>query len=68
MPNTKTAGTGRPNTPLGGPSFYDEHALRRAAIQQKVPLLSTLSAARAAVEGIRRLRENVLRVRRLGAT
>jgi carbamoyl-phosphate synthase large subunit len=53
------------NTPLGGPSFYDEHALRRAAIQQRVPILSTLSASRAAVEGIRRLRENVLRVRRL---
>jgi carbamoyl-phosphate synthase large subunit len=53
------------NTPLGGPSFYDEHAMRRAAIMQRVPILSTLSAARAAVEGIRRLRENVVTVRPL---
>ncbi|HUU00221.1 MAG TPA: carbamoyl-phosphate synthase large subunit [Myxococcota bacterium] len=51
------------NTPLGGPSFYDEHALRRAAIEHRVPIISTLSAARAAVEGIRRLTNNVLDVR-----
>jgi carbamoyl-phosphate synthase large subunit len=53
------------NTPLGGDSFYDEHALRRAAIARRVPILSTLSAARAAVEGIRLLRDNVLTVRAL---
>ena len=53
------------NTPLGGPSFYDEYALRRAAIEQHVPLISTLSAARAAVEGIGKLRDNVLTVRPL---
>ena len=53
------------NTPLGGHSHYDEHALRRAAIEHKVPMLSTLSASRAAVEGIRRLRESVLTVRAL---
>ena len=50
------------NTPLGGPSYYDEYALRRAAIDQRVPLVSTMSAARAAVEGIRKLRDNVLTV------
>jgi carbamoyl-phosphate synthase large subunit len=53
------------NTPLGAASFYDEHALRRAAIARRVPILSTLSAARAAVEGIRLLRDNVLTVRAL---
>jgi carbamoyl-phosphate synthase large subunit len=53
------------NTPLGGPSYYDEHALRRAAINQRVPMLTTLSAARAAVEGIRLLRDNVLTVHAL---
>jgi carbamoyl-phosphate synthase large subunit len=53
------------NTPLGGPSFYDEYALRHAAIICRVPMLTTLSASRAAVEGIRRLRENVLSVQRL---
>jgi carbamoyl-phosphate synthase large subunit len=55
------------NTPLGGPSFYDERALRRTAITMRIPLLSTLSAARAAVEGIRRMRDNVLTVRPLQA-
>ncbi|MBW2734722.1 MAG: ATP-grasp domain-containing protein [Deltaproteobacteria bacterium] len=50
------------NTPLGGPSFYDERALRRAALSCHVPLISTLSAARAAVEGIARVRDNVLTV------
>ena len=53
------------NTPLGAPSFYDEYALRRAAIEHSVPMISTLSAARAAVEGIRGLRDNVLSVRPL---
>ena len=53
------------NTPLGGPSHYDEYSLRRAAIDQHVPLISTLSAGRAAVEGIRKLRDNVLTVRPL---
>jgi len=53
------------NTPLGGPSFYDEHALRRAAVTCRVPTLTTLSAARAAVEGIRLLRDNVLTVHAL---
>ena len=50
------------NTPLGGPSFYDEKALRRSALSCGVPLISTISAAKATVEGIRRLRSNVLSV------
>jgi carbamoyl-phosphate synthase large subunit len=53
------------NTPLGGPSFYDERALRRATISARIPLLSTLSAARAAVQGIAKMRDNVLTVRPL---
>ena len=43
----------------------DEQALRRSAIRRKIPLFSTLSAAEAAVEGIRMLREQVLEVRPL---
>ena len=54
------------NTPLGGPSFYDERALRRAAVTHHVPMITTLSAAAAAVEGIRLLRDNVLTVTPLG--
>ncbi|RME26525.1 MAG: carbamoyl phosphate synthase large subunit, partial [Deltaproteobacteria bacterium] len=53
------------NTPLGAPSFYDEQALRRAAIKYRVPMLSTLSAARAAVEGIGLLKRNTVDVRTL---
>jgi carbamoyl-phosphate synthase large subunit len=53
------------NTPLGCLSHYDEHALRRAAISFRVPLVTTLSAAQAAVEGIKKLRDNVLTVHSL---
>jgi carbamoyl-phosphate synthase large subunit len=45
------------NTPLGGPSHYDESAIRAAALQLGIPCLTTLSASAAAVEGIRALQE-----------
>jgi carbamoyl-phosphate synthase large subunit len=45
------------NTPLGGESHYDEAAIRAAALRLKIPCLTTLSAAAAAVEGIRARRE-----------
>ncbi len=45
------------NTPLGGPSHYDEAAIRAAALQLGIPCLTTLSASAAAVEGIRALQE-----------
>jgi carbamoyl-phosphate synthase large subunit len=41
------------NTPLGGPSRFDEKAIRRAAVQHGVPCITTLSAATAVVNGIR---------------
>jgi carbamoyl-phosphate synthase large subunit len=41
------------NTPLGGRSFSDEHVLREAAIAHGVPVLTTLSGARAAQAAIR---------------
>jgi carbamoyl-phosphate synthase large subunit len=41
------------NTPLGRESFYDEVAIRRAALDRDVPCLTTLSAASAALEAIR---------------
>lgn len=40
------------NTPLDETSAYDERALRRCAIEQQIPYVTTLSAARAAVLGI----------------
>jgi carbamoyl-phosphate synthase large subunit len=45
------------NTPLGGESHYDEAAIRAAALRLQIPCLTTLSAAAAAVEGIRAWQE-----------
>ncbi|MCI0398421.1 MAG: carbamoyl-phosphate synthase large subunit, partial [Chloroflexi bacterium] len=53
------------NTPLGPQAHADQTAMRAAAVQHNVPLISTLSAAQAAVNGIRVLREKELKVRSL---
>lgn len=45
------------NTPLGAPSFYDERAIRLTALARRIPLITTLTGALAAVEGIRAKRE-----------
>ncbi len=47
------------NTPLGKKSRYDEAAIRRSATQADVLCITTLSGARAAVDGIRSLREGL---------
>ncbi|MDE3180123.1 MAG: carbamoyl-phosphate synthase large subunit [Acidobacteriota bacterium] len=41
------------NTPLGGPSHFDEKAIRRAAVQHGITCITTLSAAAAVVNGVR---------------
>ncbi|MCD6519114.1 MAG: carbamoyl-phosphate synthase large subunit, partial [Anaerolineae bacterium] len=53
------------NTPLGGRSFSDEHVLRQVAIAHGVPVLTTLSAAKAATQAIAELRKGELRVKSL---
>ncbi|MEE9166639.1 MAG: carbamoyl-phosphate synthase large subunit [Candidatus Neomarinimicrobiota bacterium] len=53
------------NTPLGSRSRYDEYAIGRAAIQYGVPVITTLSGARAAVRGIRTLQKGSPKVRSL---
>lgn len=53
------------NTPLGKTSYEDERAMRRTAYECGILAITTLSGARAAVEGIRSLREGVLHVRSL---
>jgi carbamoyl-phosphate synthase large subunit len=53
------------NTPLGRASFYDEGQIRRAATQYAVPCITTLSAARAAVTGIRALHGQNITVKSL---
>src|SRR3989441_4725770 len=40
------------NTPQGPDPFFDEKAIRRAAVTARIPTITTLSAARAAAEGI----------------
>jgi carbamoyl-phosphate synthase large subunit len=50
------------NTPLGGPSRFDEKAIRRAAVQHGVPCITTLSAATAVVNGIRAQRNQTAQV------
>src|SRR5437868_4794720 len=53
------------NTPLGRESFFDEKSIRRAAIHYRIPCITTLSGAAAAVAGIRALQEGNLGVRSL---
>lgn len=53
------------STPLGRRAYTDGQAVRAAAIQHKVPLITTLSAAAAAVQAIRALQTKALKVRSL---
>ncbi len=53
------------NTPLGRESFFDEKAIRRAAINHRVPCITTIAGAAAAVNGIRAIRRENLEVRSL---
>ncbi len=55
------------NTPLGRASFFDEKAIRRAAIQHSVTCITTLSAAAAVVNGIRAQKEKGIQVMGLQA-
>jgi carbamoyl-phosphate synthase large subunit len=55
------------NTPLGAPAISDGSAIRSTAIVQGVPLLTTLSAAQAAVSGIQAMKEKALRFKSLQA-
>ncbi len=53
------------NTPLGRDSFVDDRAVRRAATMARVPCITTLTGASAAVSAIRALRSHTLTVRAL---
>jgi carbamoyl-phosphate synthase large subunit len=53
------------NTPLGRESFFDDRAVRRAAMMQEVPCITTLTGAAAAVAAIRAMREQGVGVRAL---
>ena len=53
------------NTPLGRESFFDDKAVRRAAMMNGVPCITTITGAAAAVDAIRALRDEGLDVRAL---
>jgi carbamoyl-phosphate synthase large subunit len=53
------------NTPLGRESRFDESAIRATALDHRVPCITNISGAAAAVEGIRALRRDPVPVARL---
>jgi carbamoyl-phosphate synthase large subunit len=53
------------NTPLGVSSKADERAIRRTALERRLPIVTTLAAARGAVLGIRAMREGETTVQSL---
>ena len=50
------------NTPLGAHSYFDEQAIRGAAMHRHIPCITTLAGARAAVAGIEALQRGAPRV------
>jgi carbamoyl-phosphate synthase large subunit len=53
------------NTPHGPDPYFDEKAIRRAAVTAHIPTITTLSAARAAADGIAALQRGETRVQAL---
>jgi len=53
------------NTPTGQEPWFDEKAIRRAAVMARIPTITTLAAARAAAEGIAALQRGEIKVRAL---
>ena len=53
------------NTPQGPDPYFDEKAIRRAAVTAHIPTITTLSAARAAAEGIAALQRGETHVQAL---
>ncbi|MBM3770669.1 MAG: carbamoyl-phosphate synthase large subunit [Acidimicrobiia bacterium] len=53
------------NTPLGRESFFDDRAVRRAAMMHGVPCITTLTGAAAAVSAIRAMRQQGVGARAL---
>jgi carbamoyl-phosphate synthase large subunit len=53
------------NTPTGLEPWFDEKAIRRAAVTARIPTITTLAAARAAAEGIAALQRGEVNVRAL---
>ena len=55
------------NTPLGSTSFSDGQYIRQEAARLGIPLVTTLTAAQAAINGIKVMAEESLQVKSLQA-
>jgi len=53
------------NTPVGRESKYDDSYIRKTAIKYKIPYITTIAAAKAAVEGIDEIRASGNQIRSL---
>jgi carbamoyl-phosphate synthase large subunit len=53
------------NTPHGAEPWFDEKAIRRAAVTNRIPTITTMAAAWAAAEGIAALQRNEVNVKSL---
>ena len=53
------------NTPLGSESRFDEYAIGWSAVQNKIPFITTLSAASSFAEGIENIKEGKAEVKSL---
>ena len=51
------------NTPIGKGPKFDEYKIRRQAVIHKIPIITTISGAMAAVNGIKAMRKGHLEVR-----
>ena len=53
------------NTPLGAQSRFDEYKIGRSAIRYKIPIITTISGAQAAIRGIRNIKTGSIQYRSL---
>jgi len=53
------------NTPLGEVSRYDEQAIGGTAVEYRIPVITTISAAASAVKGIEYMKQGRLTVKSL---
>jgi carbamoyl-phosphate synthase large subunit len=49
-------------TTTGAPAFFDEKSIRRSAVMNRVPCITTMSGAKAAVDAIASRRRDPIRV------
>jgi len=53
------------NTPLGKASKFDEKSIRSIAIERRIPVITTIAAAKAAIEGIEAIKNQEISIKPL---